>query len=89
MRAHKAKTITRGAAQIAGACLDSSRGGVPEPRCKRDTAGIDDLSVSALISFFEVLDRWDREAKGNGKTLKQLLKNGRVLADVCAFKCRI
>ena len=27
--------------------------------------GLDEASVSALISFFEVLDKWDREAKHN------------------------
>jgi hypothetical protein len=69
MRAHKAKTISPGATQIVGARSGSSRGGVIEARCERDTAGIDDLLVSALIRFFEVLDRWDKEAKGNATTL--------------------
>jgi hypothetical protein len=27
----------------------------------------DDGSVSALISFFEILDRWDREVKRNAE----------------------
>jgi hypothetical protein len=26
---------------------------------------LDEVSVSTLISFFEILDRWDREAKHN------------------------
>jgi hypothetical protein len=69
MRAHKAKTITDGAAQIAGACFDFSRSGTPEPRCETDTDGLDDSYVAALIRFFEVLDRWDREAKDNAKTM--------------------
>ena len=69
MRAHKAKTISAGVPQIAGDSSDSSRNGVPESRCERDIAGLDDLSVSALVRFFEVLDRWDREVKGNAKTL--------------------
>jgi len=69
MRAHKAKTISPGATQIAGARLDSLRRSVPAPRCERGIAGIDDLSVSALINFFEVLDRWDREVKDNAKTV--------------------
>jgi hypothetical protein len=69
MRAHKTKPISYGATQIVGASSASARGGVIEARCERDTAGIDDLLVSALIRFFEVLDRWDRETKGNAKTL--------------------
>lgn len=69
MRAHKAKTISAGATHIAGPCANSSPRGVSESRCERDIAGLDDLSVSALIRFFEVLDRWDREAKDNAKTV--------------------
>ena len=68
MRAHK-KTTSAEVPQIAGDSADSSRNGVSESRCERDIAGLDDLSVSALLSFFEILDRWDREAKGNAKTV--------------------
>ena len=30
---------------------------------------LDDVSVSLLIAFFKVLDRWDREARGNAEVL--------------------
>jgi hypothetical protein len=30
-------------------------------------ADLDELSVSALIRFFETLDRWDREEKRNAE----------------------
>ena len=71
MRAHAAKTITPGATRVAGAaaCADSSQSGVVEPRWESNTAVLDDFSVSVLISFFEVLDRWDREPRGNAKTM--------------------
>jgi len=69
MRAHKTKPTSPSTTQIEGAFLDASRSGVPELRCERETAEIDDLSVAALISFFETLDRWDREAKGNAKAM--------------------
>jgi hypothetical protein len=69
MRAHKTKSISPGATQIAGPCLDSSRSGVPDLRRESNTAEIDDLSVTTLISFCETLDRWDREAKGYAKSL--------------------
>jgi hypothetical protein len=69
MRAHKAKTISAGVPQIAGGSADSSWRGVSGRRCEGETPEIDDLSVSALVRFFEVLDRWDREAKGNAKTV--------------------
>jgi hypothetical protein len=55
--------------QIASAFASSSRSDVTEPRRERSTAELDDFSVSALIRFFEVLDRWDREAKDNAKTM--------------------
>jgi hypothetical protein len=69
MRAHKAKTISAGPPQIVGGCADSLRRGVSEPRCEGEPPEIDALSVSALINFFDVLDRWDREVNGNAKAV--------------------
>lgn len=34
-----------------------------------DVRRLDDLFVAALIRFFETLDRWDGEAKGNAKSM--------------------
>ena len=30
---------------------------------------LDESAISALISFFQTLDKWDLEAKSNGKTM--------------------
>jgi len=36
---------------------------VPSPECMdSSTREVDELSLVALISFFRLLDRWDREA---------------------------
>lgn len=69
MRAQKANSISTGTTLIADACVDSSRRGIVGPSREGDTPGIGDLSIPALIDFFEVLDQWDREGKGNAKTV--------------------
>jgi hypothetical protein len=37
--------------------------GLSLPETDVDASRLDELSVSALINFFRVLDRWDRESK--------------------------
>jgi hypothetical protein len=69
MTAQIHKTIPNGAARLTESGLHSSRGDTASQLCKNDVAEPEEVCVSALISFFELLDRWDREAKDHAKTM--------------------
>jgi hypothetical protein len=70
--------MTQSTAQIAETCSSASQR-VSESALSNDLLSteqvarevhredFDDTSVSALISFFEVLDRWDQEGKRNAE----------------------
>jgi len=72
--------MTRSVTQSATAGYDVSDSAIEtESRCKslytadseREVCReqLDERSVAALISFFEILSRWDREARHNAETL--------------------
>lgn len=50
----------------------SARGLPPEPSVRREASALDALdseSLSSLRAFFELLDRWDREASNDAKVM--------------------
>ncbi len=40
-----------------------------EVEATRATRELDESNVAALIEFFMILDRWDREARGHAETM--------------------